>query len=185
MTIAQKRRFALIKNAGGDEIGCGLLLMTEKQLWDLVGDHGISDKETVQFAMSTVYQAAELMLNAGWRRRWLLRVELLAPLNSDTRYQYLIGTIVDAIRTEDREAILAAQLTALCASLMMSPRQHIWPREWNSPTYKTNSVWQPYTRDIQDKPSSLLTEKAKKEMVTARRDRAKTSPHDLRVVSGG
>jgi hypothetical protein len=143
MTIAQKRRFALIKNTAAEELEPDSLVMRERQLWDLVGDRGISDKETVRFAMNTIYQVAGMMLEGERRQALILRVELLGLLSDDRRYQRLVSTLIQAIRSGDRSALVAAQLTALCAVLMMSPRQHVWPREWDSPTYKTNAVWRP------------------------------------------
>src|SRR5215471_1333088 len=148
MTIAQKGRIAPTKNASAQDLKPCSLVMRERQLWDLVGEHGITDKETLRFAMNTVYQVAELILEEGHHEHWVLRVELLLQLSNDKRYQKLIGTILEAIRTGDRRAVLAAQLTALCAVLMMSPKQHFWPREWDSPTYKANSVWRPQKEQV-------------------------------------
>lgn len=143
MTIAQKGRFALIKNSASDELKTGSLIMSEKELWDLVGDHGVSDKETLRFAMNAVYQIAEMMLEGDCSDPWALRIELLTALSEDVRYQKLVASLAQAIQTCDQKAVHAAQLTALCAVLMISPTQHLWPRDWDSPAYKTNPVWQP------------------------------------------
>jgi hypothetical protein len=67
----------------------------------------------------------------------------MAYLSEDWRYQRVIAPIITAVESREAEGLRAAQRTALCAVLMIAIDQTTWPRDWDSPFYLPNQVWQP------------------------------------------
>ncbi|HMG33180.1 MAG TPA: hypothetical protein VKM94_04510 [Blastocatellia bacterium] len=143
MTIPQKRSFALIKSAPVDDLKGGVLVIEERELWRLIVEWRFKDHSTIRYAMDTIYCAAEEILQGSERESLIRRVELLSGLSSEAPYSRLIAAVVAGFQSGDRAGLLAAQSTALCAVLMMSETQHIWPRNWDSPSYKRPLVWRP------------------------------------------
>jgi hypothetical protein len=117
--------------------------MPERELWSYVGPDGFQDKDTILFSMTTVYAACEFIEQGKPAAPLIRRVAAMSFLSDDECYQRLILPIVGAVESGDREGLQAAQITALCAALMVARNQHIWPRDWDGPSYISNRVWSP------------------------------------------
>jgi hypothetical protein len=145
MTIPQKPRFALLKNA--DPVGPenGVLVVEERDLWQLVGDMTTRtpDIGTVRYAMGTVYETAQAVLEGKPPAKLIRRLEALPELSDDEGFRRLMDAVLHGVRSGRRDGVLAAQLTSLCAMLMMSGNQTLWPRNWHDPKYRRPAVWRP------------------------------------------
>jgi len=126
-----------------DDLKGGVLVIEERELWRLIVEWRFKDHSTIRYAMDTIYCAAEEILQGSERESLIRRVELLSGLSSEAPYSRLIAAVVAGFQSGDRAGLLAAQSTALCAVLMMSETQHIWPRNWDSPSYKRPLAWRP------------------------------------------
>ncbi|HMG33693.1 MAG TPA: hypothetical protein VKM94_07140 [Blastocatellia bacterium] len=142
MIVAQKMRLPS-PGSKPPEVPVAVLVIDEQELWDCVGDKSkrIQDESTILYAMRTVYWAADEILKGKPGEPLIRRVSMLAGLSEDSRFQRLIQAMLTGVGSGDPNGVLAAQLTSLCAVLMMSHHQTLWPRDWEAPTYRRPSVW--------------------------------------------
>jgi hypothetical protein len=157
MTIPQKGRLALIKNSPAPEASKGVLVVEERELWNWVGDARtrVDETSTIRFAMDTVYSATEKVLEGNPRQPWIRRIEKVAGLSEDACFQRLMGAMLDGVRSGTRDGLMAAQLTSLCAVLMMAESQTLWPRDWDNPAYRRPKVWHPDKTALDQTPGNF------------------------------
>jgi len=117
--------------------------MTERELWDSVGPDGFQDKDTIFFSMTAIYAACVFIEQGKPREPLIRRIMAMSLLSDDPNYQRLVSPIIAGVESGQREGLIAAQHTALCAALMLARDQQIWPRDWDSDSYKPNPVWTP------------------------------------------
>ena len=158
MTIPQKPRFALLKNATPVGPESGVLVVEERDLWQLVGDATTRtpDIGTVRYAMGTFYETTQAVLDGKPPAKLIRRLEALPELSDDEGFRRLMDAMLHGVRSGRKDGVLAAQLTSLCAMLMMSGNQTLWPRNWHDPKYRRPAVWQPGTSAFPD-TSALAT----------------------------
>ena len=123
------------------------MVVTERELWECVGPGGFEDKDTIFFAMISVYSACVAIEDGRPAEPLVRRVQAMSSLSEDDRYLRIISPIIAGVESNDPEGLLAAGRTALCAALMLAVDQRIWPRDWDSPSYKPNRVWKPSRLD--------------------------------------
>jgi hypothetical protein len=152
MTIPHKRRVVARNNTGtasentASEIDASIrepLVLPERDLWDWIGPGGFPDQDSTFFAMTTCFAACAHIEDGRPSEPLIRRIAALAYLSDDWRYQRVISPIINAVESREADGLRAAQRTALCAVLMIAIDQTTWPRDWDSPFYQPNQVWQP------------------------------------------
>lgn len=119
------------------------LVLPELQVWDYIGNQRVKDLIAITKAMDTICEAALAILKGSPRRPQVRRVEKLAALSKDRRYQRLIRAVLTALRDGDDEGVHAARTTAVLIDTIVTEPPWYRPERLDLASYPKSEVWRP------------------------------------------